>query len=104
VADVWNDSIKLPNGYTETTDVDGFILKTPLYISGIPANFLSATRSDETLANQIGYTADVIIEIMECNYSGQNILIDEKDEKEYEIKRSHKAPRKEIIQLTCQRR
>lgn len=101
---MWNDSIKLPNGYITVTDDDGFDKKTPIYIEGIPANFKSTTRADETLANQVGYTADVIIETMACNYSNQSELVDEKDGKTYEIKRTHEVYGKETIELTCQRR
>lgn len=101
---MWNDSIKLPYGYEETTDEDGFTTKIPSFIGGIPANFKSTTRADETLANQVGYTADVVIEIMSCNYNGQEVLVDEKSDKEYDIKRTHEVYGKETIELTCQRR
>jgi len=101
---MWNDSIKLPSGYTTTTDKDGFDTSIPDFIDGIPANFKSTTRADETLANQEGYTADLIIEIMACNYGEQKELVDEKNSKGYDIKRSHEVYGKEIIELTCQRR
>lgn len=101
---LWNDSIKLPNGYTETTDPDGFSTKTPIYTVGIPANFLSTTRADKTLANQSGYTADIKIEIVSCNYNDQETLIDEKNSREYDIKETYQEKNKETIQLTCQRR
>jgi len=101
---MWNDSVKIPNGYTETTDSDGFTTSVPIFIGGIPANFKSTTRADETLADQKGYTADIIIEIMACNYEEQDTLIDEKNGRTYEIKRTHSAEGKETINLTCQRR
>ena len=101
---MWNDSIKLPNGYTVVTDDDGFDKKTAIFTDGIPANFKSTTRADETLANQVGYTADVIIEVMACNYDKQSELVDERDRKPYDIKRTHEVYGKETIELTCQRR
>lgn len=101
---MWNHSISIPGKIVFTTDDDGFTTEKTTFITGIPANFKSTTRSDETLANQVGYTADLVIEIMECNYSGQDVLTDEKDGKEYEVKRSHVVDKKETIELTCQRR
>jgi hypothetical protein len=101
---MWNHSISIPGGITITYDDDGFPTETQTFITGIPANFKSTTRSDETLANQMSYTADIVIEIMECNYNGQSMVTDEKDGKEYEVKRSHVVEKKETIELTCQRR
>lgn len=98
------ESIKLPNGYTENIDEDGFPTRIPNYIEGIPASFKSTTRADETLANQSGYTADVVIEIMDCNYNGADILIDESTGEEYEVKRTHKVRGKDTMELTCQKR
>lgn len=101
---MWSDSIKLPVELFDITNENGYDKKIQEFISGIPANFKSTTRSDETLASQVGYTADVIVEIMSCNYNGQKFLIDEKNDQEYEIKRTHEVYGKETIELTCQRR
>ncbi len=101
---MWVDSIRLVNGYNEVTDENGIVTQTPLYSESIPANFLSAKRADKTLANQSGYTADEVIEIMACNYNKQGSLVDDKDNEVYEVKDTFHDRKKETIQLTCQRR
>lgn len=103
---MWNGSIKLPTGSTEGgVNSNGFPIE-PVYtfLEGIPASFTDTTRNDEILASQHGYTADQIIEIMACNYSGQSFLIDESTGQEYDIKRTHRGDKKMTIMLTCQRR
>jgi hypothetical protein len=101
---MWCDSIKLPKGYEESTNENGFPVNIPTYTESIPANFLSAKRADKTLANQRGFTADIVIEIMACNYNDQNTLVDEKSEKEYDIIDTYQEKGKDTMQLTCQRR
>lgn len=98
------NSIKIPTGYTEREDEDGFVIKEPTYLTGIPCTFLSATRNDEILANQKGYTADMVIETMACNYNGEKEVVDESTLEAYEVKRTFRDYKKGIIQLTCQRR
>lgn len=102
---MWNASIKLPTGGTENRNSNGFPTETVYtFLKGIPASFTDATRNDEILASQNGYTADQIVEIMACNYSGQSFLIDEATGQEYDIKRTYRKDKKMTIQLTCQRR
>lgn len=101
---MWNTSIKFPYGYKQETDKSGVKQNTPLYVCGIPANKKDTTRNDEILAKQIGYTAEVIYEVMECNYTGSSILIDESTDIEYEIKRSYKKEKSNLIELTCEKR
>ena len=57
------------------------------FIGGIPADFRDSTRDDEVLAKQNGYTADQIVEIVACNYSGESFLVDESTGDIYDIKR-----------------
>lgn len=103
---MWNGSIKLPTGKsTGGTNSNGFPVDAVYtFLEGIPANFTDATRNDEILASQHGYTADQIIEIMSCNYSGQAFLVDETTGWEYDIKRTHRIDKKMTVILTCQRR
>ena len=49
-------------------------------------NFRDSTRDDEVLAKQNGYTADQVVEIMACNYSGESFLVDESTGEIYDIK------------------
>lgn len=101
---VWNSSIKLPTGKKTKTDEDGFSTETFTFLEGIPANFKDVTRNDLILANQDGYQADVLIEIMNCNYSGQSWLVDEQTGQEYGIKRTFGKDKSNLMQLTCERR
>lgn len=103
---MWNGSIKLPIGSEGGgKDSNGFPIE-PVYIfmDGIPASLTDVTRNDEMLASQKGYTADLIVEIMACNYSGQSFLVDESTGKEYDIVRTHQRDKKMTISLTCQYR
>lgn len=70
----------------------------------IPASFKDSTRDDEVLAHQFGFTADVNIEIMACNYDRQAYLMDAATGDIYDVKRTFKPERSGTIVLTCQRR
>ena len=100
---MWNNSIKLSTDDGELDD-DGYKKKVKSYTKSIPANFLDTTRDDEILANQLGYTAHQVVEIVACNYSGQKYLLSESDNMEYEVKRTFKKNKSMYIQLTCERR
>ena len=101
---MWNTSIALPVENTETQDSSGFISRTKTYLQNIPANRSDCTRADETLANQMGYIADVIMEIDAAVYNGAGYFIDEASGTEYEIRRTFRKDRSNKIQLTGQRR
>lgn len=101
---MWNKSISFPVRKTENQDSEGFSYETYEYMSGIPASFLDVTRSDETLAAQEGYNADVNVEVMACNYTGAPFLIDEENGQRYEVKRTFKKDKAMKIVLTCERR
>lgn len=103
---MWNGSIKLPiNSTGGGINENGFPI-APVYtfLEGIPASMTDTTRNDEILASQNGYTADLVVEIMACNYSGQSFLVDESTGKEYDIVRTHHQDKKMTISLTCQYR
>ena len=101
---MWTTSISLPVMSNSRQDMAGFIKDDKLYLEGVPANMLDATRQDEILANQMGYTADVVVEIDAAAYDGAGYFIDEATGEEYDIKRTYKADRSDFIQLTGQRR
>ncbi len=101
---MWNKSISLPRSKETSQDSDGFESEELKYIKNIPANMKDTTRSDETLANQYGYSADVIVEIMTGCYNGASFFIDESTGIIYDIQRTYKADKSNTIQLTGQRR
>lgn len=102
---MWNKSIKLVTRVETITNENGFNIKTEKeYLEGIPANFTDTTRNDEIVANQTGYTADQNIEILECNYNGEQFLYDEETGDKYEVKRTHRKDKSMNIVLTCERR
>ena len=80
---MWTRSIKLQRKESRQQDKDGFIREGEVYTESIPANFTDVTRNDELLAAQKGYTADQNVEIMSCNYNGEEYLLDESDGASY---------------------
>ena len=58
----------------------------------------------EDYAKQNGYTADQVVEIMACNYSGESFLVDESTGDIYDIKRRFQKNKSMKVQLTCQMR
>jgi hypothetical protein len=70
----------------------------------IPANFKDVTRRDQELANRFEYDAEVNVEIMACNYSGQRSLVNEETGETLYVQRTYKPDRGELITLTCGRR
>lgn len=101
---MWNKSIKLPVSKEEKQDPDGFPEISYKYMKKIPASFTDVTRNDELLAYQMGYTADQTVEIMACNYNGQQFLVDEKTGEIYDIKRAYRQDKSMKVILTCQKR
>lgn len=97
---MWNKAIafssaittKTPSGIKQTVDVWG---------SPIRANFRDTTRDDEITAQQLGYTADVNVEIHKSAYSGQSYLQDVATGDVYDIRRTYQADRSMHIVLTC---
>lgn len=101
---MWNGSIKLVTGYSIKVDEDGFEKRTAKFIEGIPADFHDTTRTDQIVGHQSGYNADQNIQIMACNYSGEQFLVDESTGIQYEIVRTYRKDKSMKIVLTCQRR
>ena len=62
------------------------------------------TRNDEILASQKGYTADQNIEVMACNYNGEDRLMDDSDGTVYDVKRTYRKDKSMAVILTCERR
>lgn len=95
----WTNAIYLVS-YKETKDDDGFSKPSEIKTDPIPARFLSLTRAEEEHSKIMGYNAEMIVEIMKCNYDNQSVLIDCDTNKKYVIKRCY-ATSSEILQLTC---
>ena len=103
---MWNKSISLPvRKVSPAVDKDGITIgETYEFIGGIPASFRDATREDEVAACQNGYTADVNVEIMACNYKGCSFLVDDETGEIYDIRRRFSKDKSLTVILTCQRR
>ena len=101
---MWTTSIKLPAGVLRTQDEAGFIAEEKIYMENIPANIRDTTRGDEILANQMGYSVDIIVEIEHAAYNGAGHFVDEADGAEYDIVRTYHPDRSNRIQLTGARR
>lgn len=102
---MWNSSVKIPKETAKTkVDKDGFETEEVSYLEGIPANFKDATDNQKMIGNQSGYTADVTVEIAECNYNGESHLVNEANGERYDIKRTFKKDKSMSIFLTCERR
>ena len=95
----WKDAIILVS-YTTTKDSDGFPVVVENKTKAIPANFKTVTRAEEEHSKIMGYTAELIVEMMKCNYNNQEDLIDYCTNKKYAIKRIYEKT-SEIIELTC---
>ena len=48
----------------------------------------------------MGYNAELVVEILSCNYNNQPLLINCKNNKKYAIQRTFEVT-SEVIQLTC---
>lgn len=101
---MWNKSISLPRKQGSNQDEAGFIEDEIFYEEHIPANFQDATRNDEILASQKGYSIDQNVEIMACNYNGEPYLIDESTEEIFDIRRTFRKDKSMKIILSCERR
>lgn len=100
---MWNTSVSFPTGDKQTQDSAGFVTHEKTYLKGVPASRRDATRTDETLATQMGYTVSKVFECDKACYpAGAGYLIDESDSVEYDIKRAFTGEKENLIQLTCE--
>lgn len=100
---MWNTSISFPTGDEQSQDSSGFVTHEKTYIKGIPASRRDTTRTDETLAQQMGYTVSKVFECdAACYQDGAGYLIDESDSQEYDIKRIYRGEKSNTIELTCE--
>lgn len=97
-------SISLPVKRREVKDSEGFRKEQWEFLRGIRADFKDATRNDEILASQCGYTASVVAEIAACAYNGASFFVNEATGEIYDIKRTYCPERSRKVQLTGERR
>lgn len=101
---MWNNSISLPRKRKGVQDRDGFVATETIYERNIPASFTDVTRHDEILAAQKGYAVSQNVEIMECNYNGEEYLIDESTGDIMHIRRVFRKDKSMKVVLSCERR
>lgn len=99
-----NESIRFIRKETRKQNKNGFLEEGEIYTESIPARFTDVTRNDEILAAQKGYTANQNVEVMECNYNGEESLLNEADNSIYDIRRTYRKDKAMKIILTCERR
>ena len=99
---MWNTSIAFPQSVSGTQDSAGFVRLDKTYLHGIPANRKDTTRSDETLANNMGYTVDRVYEVDRACYNGAGYLIDEFENVICDIKRVHTQDKSNLVSLACE--
>ena len=95
----WKDAIYLIKRTETIKDEDGFMKISEEKSDLIAANIIGVTRAEAEHANQLGYTADLEVEIMYVNYNNQELLETE-DKKRYVINRTYPKS-SEILILTC---
>lgn len=101
---MWNGSICLIQTETAEQNKNGFAQEEHVLSEEIPANITDTTRTDEVVGNQLGYSADITVEIAACNYSKEAYFKDVGTGTVYEIKRTYQPPNSMNIILTGEAR
>ena len=100
---MWITSVKFPLSDDITQDSAGFVTHAKTWLEHVPASKRDTTRSDETLAQQFGYTADAVYVVdRACFPSGAGYLVDEADNTVYTIRRHYTGERTNTVELTCE--
>lgn len=102
---MWTSVIKIPESSVVTQDAEGYPTTVTQYRS-IPASIQSAQRGDQILAEQKGYSADVVAVVMGRNLHGLprnwSQFIDVETGDVYELKRVYHQDRNRTVELTGQ--
>ena len=102
---MWNQIIKIPVSAQTTQDAEGYPTTVTIYRT-IRASFKSATRNDQIVADQKGYSADIIAEVMQRNLYGLpsnwSQFVDVLTGDVYELKRAYKKDKGRTVELTGQ--
>lgn len=102
---MWTHVIRIPVSSTVTQDAEGYPTTVTQYRE-IPASLQSAQRGDQILAEQKGYSADVVAVVMARNLYGLprnwSQFIDTETGDVFELKRTYRQDRNRTIELTGQ--
>lgn len=102
---MWTSIIKIPVSSEVTQDAEGYPTTVTQY-RVIPANIQSAQRGDQILAEQKGYSADIVAVVMARNLQGLpanwSTFTDSETGDVYELKRVYKQDRNRTVELTGQ--
>ena len=102
---MWNGSISLPVKRMAGQNRNGFVTDERYEFTGnIPAQMMDASRSEQVSAHQMGYTADIVVSIMACNYNGAGFFVDDATGIIYDIRRTFIRPNSMTIELAGERR
>lgn len=97
---MWNGSIILMKTMQTGQNENGFPQEKYEYSEEIQAKVSDTTRTDETAGYQRGYSADIVVEIVGCNYNGESMFQDVGTGTIYEVKRTYTPPNSMNIILT----
>ncbi len=101
---MWNGSIVLMRTIQTGQNTNGFPQSKYEYSEEIPADISDTTRTDEVVGEQLGYSADITVEIVACNYAGESTFKDVGTGIVYDVKRTYKPPKSMNIILTGEAR
>lgn len=102
---MWNRTIKIPVSTTTTQDAEGYPTKVTTWRT-IRASVQDATRNDQIVADQKGYSADIVVDVMARNLYGlpgnwsqfEDVLTGDL----YELKRKYQKDKGRMVELTGQ--
>ena len=102
---MWNRTIKVPVSAITTQDAEGYPTTETVYRT-IRANLQSASRNDQIVADQKGYSADVIATVLARNLAGLprnwSQFIDTFTGDVFEVKRTYRQNKSRFVELTGQ--
>lgn len=101
---MWNGSIVLMKTIQTGQNTNGFPQSKYEYSEEIPADISDTTRTEEVVGEQLGYSADITVEIVACNYAGESTFKDVGTGIVYDVKRTYKPPKSMNIILTGEAR
>ena len=101
---MWNGSIVLMRTIQTGQNTNGFPQSKYEYSEEIPADISDTTRTEEVVGEQLGYSADITVEIVACNYAGESTFKDVGTGIVYDVKRTYKPPKSMNIILTGEAR
>ena len=101
---MWNGSIVLMRTIQTGQNTNGFPQSKYEYSEEIPADISDTTRTDGVVGEQLGYSADITVEIVACNYAGESTFKDVGTGIVYDVKRTYKPPKSMNIILTGEAR